>query len=319
MSVNVEGSHGMRLPTVVVSSVIRSAHQGESHGGVYLVDLESGSHRQVLDWNVSGISWEGRGADRGLRGIAFYRGQVVLAASDEVFVYDPQFRPVTSYRNRYLRHCHEICVSGDTLFAASTGFDSALVLDLRSGRFVAGFCLRRDPASRKLSFAEFDPNSDRGPAAGDTVHLNTVFFENGSLFISGLHMRQLYQLDNAGLQSFARIPLSSHNARPYREGVLLNDTAGDRVLYANLQGETIRAFPVVRYPEEALTHADLPEDHARQAFARGLCVADKDVLIAGSSPSTISVYWLGEPQRSKAVNLTMDVRNSVHGLEVWPF
>jgi hypothetical protein len=308
-----------RLPTVVVSSVVRSAHQGESHGGVYLVDLESGAHRQVVDWTRSGIDWQGRGADRGLRGIAFYRDHVLLAASDELFVYDPQFRVVHSYRNRYLKHCHEICVAGDTLFFASTGFDSVLALDLRSGSFTAGFCLRRDVARRQLVFATFDPNSDRGPPPGDTVHLNNVHYADGSLFIAGLHLRRLYRLNNGGLEKFARIPLGSHNARPYRHGVLLNDTASDRVLFATREGEALQEFPVVRYPEEVLTHRDLPKDHARQAFGRGLCVADDGLVIAGSSPSTVSVYRLGAADRMQTVNLTLDVRNSIHGLEVWLF
>jgi hypothetical protein len=73
-----------RLPIVVLSSVIRSAHQGESHGGVYLVDMASGQVEQVLDWNRAEIDWEGRGGDRGLRGIAFHGDRLFLAASDEI-------------------------------------------------------------------------------------------------------------------------------------------------------------------------------------------------------------------------------------------
>ena len=38
-----------KLPTVIATSVVRSAHQGESHGGVYLVDLETGeTSRKVV-------------------------------------------------------------------------------------------------------------------------------------------------------------------------------------------------------------------------------------------------------------------------------
>ena len=71
---------------------MRATDQGESHGGVYLVDLLSGASEQVIDWNDASISWEGRGADRGLRGIAFSGDEVYLAASDEIFVYDRAFR-----------------------------------------------------------------------------------------------------------------------------------------------------------------------------------------------------------------------------------
>src|SRR5687767_779374 len=103
----------MQLPQVIASSVIRSAHQGQSHGGVYIVDLESEQWRQVIDWDDPAINWEGRGADRGLRGIALHQGEVYLAASDEIFVYGPGFKMARSFRNRYLKHCHEICIYND--------------------------------------------------------------------------------------------------------------------------------------------------------------------------------------------------------------
>src|SRR5262245_52119288 len=110
------------LPRVVLSSVVRSSHQGESHGGVYLVDFGTRDVEQVLDWDDPSISWEGRGADRGLRGIAFRTDRVYLAASDEIFVYDSSFRMQGSFRNSYLKHCHEIAVDGDRLLATSTGY-----------------------------------------------------------------------------------------------------------------------------------------------------------------------------------------------------
>ena len=76
------------------------------------------------------IDWQGRGWDRGLRGIAFDGETVYIAASDELFAYRPDFRPLGSWRNRYLKHCHEICRHERTLFLASTGFDSVLGFDL---------------------------------------------------------------------------------------------------------------------------------------------------------------------------------------------
>ena len=116
-----------RLPRIVCSSVVRSVHQGESHGGVYLVDLAAGQSEQVLDWTDASINWEGRGGDRGLRGIAFHDGLVYLAASDEVFIYDRDFVPQGSFRNPYLHMCHEIFVEGDRLYLpAGTRHDATV-------------------------------------------------------------------------------------------------------------------------------------------------------------------------------------------------
>ena len=105
--------------------MVRGSHQGESHGGVYLVDLEAqGSHGRSSTGTRAGIDWQGRGWDRGLRGIAFDGETVYIAASDELFAYSPEFRLLGSWRNPYLKHCHEITVWERRLFLASTGFDS---------------------------------------------------------------------------------------------------------------------------------------------------------------------------------------------------
>ena len=61
----------MNLPKVICTSVIRSSHRGEAHGGCYIVDIKTEKVTQVLDWHEKTINWEG-GGDRGLRGIAFF-------------------------------------------------------------------------------------------------------------------------------------------------------------------------------------------------------------------------------------------------------
>ena len=84
----------------------------------------------MLDWTDDTIDWEGRGGDRGLRGIAFHDGQIYLAASDEIFVYDRHF--VRQGRSA-IPTC--ICATRSSSTAAgsiiaSTGFDSVLEYDL---------------------------------------------------------------------------------------------------------------------------------------------------------------------------------------------
>jgi hypothetical protein len=95
---------------LVTTSVVRGSHQGESHGGVYLVDVEQQSVRKAIDWNKTDIDWQGRGWDRGLRGIAFDGDTVYIAASDELFSYTPEFKLIDSWRSPFLKHCHEIAI-----------------------------------------------------------------------------------------------------------------------------------------------------------------------------------------------------------------
>ena len=67
---------------LVTSSVVRGSQQGESHGGVYLIDFENELVEQKLDWDTVNIDWQGRGWDRGLRGICFDDEKIYIAASD---------------------------------------------------------------------------------------------------------------------------------------------------------------------------------------------------------------------------------------------
>ena len=154
------------LPRVLCSSVIRSVHQGESHGGS--TSWTCRASRSSRSWIGPTRTSTGKGVgDRGLQGIAFHDGLVYLAASDEVFVYDRAFRRQGSFRNRYLKHCHEINVADDHLYLASTGHDSVLEFDLRAGSFSRAWMLRYGSAAKAMKrvglrprprFEPYDPN-----------------------------------------------------------------------------------------------------------------------------------------------------------------
>lgn len=320
----------LSLPVVLATSVIRSTHQGESHGGVYRVDLARSSCEQVLDWNDGTINWAGRGADRGLRGIAFYRNNVFLAASNEILEYDQKFRLIRSYTCPYLRHCHEIFLDGDNLWITSTGYDSILVLHLPSGAFTKGYTFRYGPLSKYLQKLKlpvkplvhsFDPlSTGSGPLPGDTLHINNVVKADDTVYISGTKFAKILALRQDRLAVHARVPLGTHNATPYRGGILYNDTEADQIVFQDLHERKSYAYPIRHFHPELLEMNRVPKDHARQGFGRGLCVFQDRIVIGGSSPATISAYsWRGRPEVITAVNLTMDVRNAIHGLEVWPY
>jgi len=314
------------LPTVLMTDVVRSSHQGESHGGAYLVDLAAGTFDKVLDWNDIDIDWEGRGEGRGLRGIVFHHDEIFIAASDELCVFDRSFKLVRSYRNPYLRHIHETFLEGDRLFVVSTSFNAVLEFDITSEQFVSGVWLdasepKPGPAGAKsltLTPRPFDPNSTAGPPRGDKLHFNMVWRDAGKTLVSGVRLPMMVAIDGARLVPFARIPLWTHNCHPLADGMLFNSTADDAIVLADRNGHPRRRFQIPTYDPSELEHADLPEDYARQGFGRGLCVTDDGVIVGGSSPSTVTAYDLrtGEPLAS--VRMTRDVRNCPHGLEVWP-
>ncbi len=317
------------LPTVLVTEVIRSAHQGDSHGGAFLVNLATGEARKVLDWNRIDIDWEGRGQGRGLRGIAVCPDRVYIAASDELFVFDRAFNIVKSFRSRYLRHCHEICLHGDTLYLTATAFDSVLEFDCRKERFTRAHLVRYQPRrvstplgpreELTLRVGRYDPARADGPPLADTTHLNNVALHEGSLLVCGVRLKSILAIDRAGHHDFAPVPEWTHNARPYKDGVIFNSTAEDAVCFASRAGEILKRFRIPHYPEETLLHTDLPNDFARQAFARGLVATESGLIVAGSSPSTVTAWDFDSGERLASVNFGLDVRNAPHGLAIWPF
>ena len=304
------------MTTLIATSVIRGSHQGESHGGVYLIDLDQELVAQPIDWNTTDIDWQGRGWDRGLRGIAFDQERIYIAASDELFVYSPDFERIGSYRNPYLKHCHEIFCHQRRLFLTSTGFDSILGFDLDNNVFTWGLHIVN--AGEDFRGTPFDPMDLNGPPPTNDLHLNNIHCTDRGMYISGLRTGRLLVFDGRRLTLRATLPHGVHNARPYRDGVLFNDTEADVVRFASPDAE--QAFPIPRYPPGQLTHTDLDDSRiARQAFGRGLCTVDDGVIAIGSSPSTITLHDLARNKSTKQVTLTFDLRNAIHGLEVWPY
>jgi len=308
----------VRLPKLIATSVVRGSQQGESHGGVFTVDFENQEGAQHIDWNTSNIDFEGRGADRGLRGIALDGDDIYIAASDELFCYDRDFNLVRSNKNRYLKHCHEICRMERMLFLTTTGFDSLLAFNLDTRVFEWGFHLQRQYG--KWTGHTFDLQTQTGPRPVNDFHINMVHVDASGIFLSGLHTNALLHINSKWeVTEVCDLPSGAHNARPWKDGVLFNDTASDAVRYVCRDG-TENAFKIKSYDESDIEFAGIDDSKiARQAFGRGLCLVDERFVAGGSSPSTITLYDLETIQPVGSVNLSMDIRNAIHGLEVWPF
>jgi hypothetical protein len=304
------------LPRLLVSSVVRGSRQGDSHGGLYLVDMATGHFEQVLDWNTCDINWEGRGADRGLRGIAFHGDTIFVAASDELFEFDREFRITSSWRNPYLKHCHEICIFDSHLYLTSTGHDSLLRFDLATRRFDSGIHLFANGTA--LGARVFDPHAQGGPAAGISFHINNVHVDPTGIHFSGRKLNALVRLNSKGLTALARLPQGTHNARPFRDGILFNNTEADTLDYVTPLRRI--SIPVPRFDDALLVHTQMDESGlARQAFGRGLCILDETHVAAGSSPTTIAIHDLASQCITHQLTLTRDVRNAAHGLALWPY
>ena len=304
------------MTCLIATSVVRGSNQGESHGGVYLINTDTDELLKPVDWDNMDIDWSGRGWDRGLRGIEFHDGKIYIAASDEIFVFDQAFKIVTSYRNPYLKHCHEMSIHEGHLFVVSTGYDSILGLNLETERFDWGMHV----VSTGMAFIarRFDPQSNEGPRLLNKLHLNNVFCNTGGMYISGLRSNALLRFAGKKLGVMTTLPEGVHNAQPFRDGIIFNDSAADTLRFES--PDTRKAWRVPRFADHQLTHMNMDDSSiARQGFGRGLCVVSERQLAAGSSPSTVTLYDMKEQRAQKVINISVDVRNAVHGLEVWPY
>lgn len=309
----------IKLPKFIASSVVRGSQQGESHGGVYTLDFERQEIVQQIDWNDSEIDFAGRGADRGLRGISFDDDKIFIAASDELFYYDQDFSIQKSWRNRYLHHCHEICRKDRTLFLTSTGHDCVLAFDLDQQAFVWGFHLQKQ-LGKWTGFA-FDPRSEYGPRAINEQHINMVYVDQTGIYLSGLRTQALLHINTTDntVTEVCSLPAGVHNAQPFNGGIVFNDTASDSLRVVPRNGPQ-QAFKIQRYNPADIEFSGVDDSRvARQAFGRGLCVVNERFVAGGSSPSTVTLYDLQTNQIVSSVNLTMDIRNAVHGLALWPY
>lgn len=304
------------IPKLLVSSVVRGAQPGESHGGLYLVDVEKRDVEQVVDLNTSTIDFEGRGGDRGLRGIAVIGKEIFVAGSDEIFVYDPWFRLQASYRNPYLKHCHEMSARDGKLYVTSTGFDAVVRFDLQSRQFDLAIRLNNDAGA--ISVQAFDPRQPGGPTPANKFHLNNVFVDGAGIHASGRNMPALVRLTESAVELVAGLPKGTNNAQLFRGGVIFNDTQSDAVVWRT--GEARISSRAPHYDPAVLLRADADASGiARQAFARGLCPLLDTLVAAGSSPTTVSIHDMEVGAVVASVNLSMDLRNAAHGLAVWPF
>ena len=244
---------------------------------------------------------------------------VYIASSDELFAYTPEFDLIDTFRNPYLKHCHEIAMWKRKLFLTSTGFDAILEFDLDRKRFDRGIHV----ALREAGFTSdtFDPNEHEGPGLADNLHLNSVFCDENGMYASGMRSRGMVHIDGDAVGTTVDLPPGTHNARPFRNGVIFNDTNADLLRYCGREDASEdRAMAVPRYDVRQLKHTDLDDNRiARQGFARGLCVLSDTIVAGGSSPSTVTIWDLEGNAQLSSINLTMDIRSAIHCLAVWPF
>lgn len=282
---------------LVASTVVRGSRPDAGNGGLFLIDLDARSVLQPVDLNNTKFKWKDVGRERGLRGIAFDGDTMYCAASDELYAFSSAFNLQTTWRNPYLKYCRGIAVYERKLFIVSSGCDSIIGFDLDAQKF--DWALHVKSRGFGIGAHPFDPNSDDGPIMVAKLDLRDVFCDG-----SGMYMTSepgMLRFTGNEISMAVELPPKSHNARPFRDGVLFNDSLGETLRYSGRgEGEEDRAL-------------------ATEGFARGLCVIRGSIVAGGSSPAAVSVYDVAANQRMLAVRISEEAQSSIHSIAVWPF
>lgn len=304
------------MTVIAASTIVRGSQKGERHGAIYLLDLDGQRGAQLLEWTRPDIDWSGSGGARGLRGIAFSDNRVYVAAERELLVFSPEFELLATHRSPYLGHAQGITVFENRVYMVSAGFDSLLAFDLELGRFAWGLHIANDEAGLRAS--PFDPVGTLGPSPRNRLQLQSIYADPRGLFLAGPGTLGLLHFDGNRIARLVSLPEGARDARPWRDGVLFNDTSADAVRFLTPDQNCV--FPVLDYPEEALNEPGIPDPSlARAGFARGLCVVDEQEFVSGSSPLTITLHDIETMKTLQRYNLDVDIRHSVHSLAIWPF
>jgi hypothetical protein len=304
------------MSVIAATTVIRGAQPGSSHGGVYLIDADRQRGAHLLDWTRPSIDWSGHGGSRGLRGLAFGEDRVYIAGASELFSFAPDFALLGAHSSPYLGHAQALASFEGRVYVVSAAYDSVLAFDLQSGRFDWG--LQIVDGDSGLRGVPFDPQGALGPPPSNDLRLNSLHCDSRGLFIGGGRTLGLLHFDGKRIVRLVTLPEGVHDARPWRQGVLFNDTEAEAVRFLTPDANCV--FPVPHYPEAALETGSYEDSAlARQAFARGLCVLGEGAFASGSAPLTITLHNLDAMKTTLRINLSTDTRHVVHSLAPWPF
>ncbi|MBN2669266.1 MAG: hypothetical protein JXR60_08550 [Bacteroidales bacterium] len=337
------------LPKVLASSIIRTSQENEVHGYLYLIDLENETIVKTLQWNDSDISFNGRGGQRGLRGIAFYNEHIYIGSGFKLLEFDKNLELINTYTNEYLDDIHEMEVHNEQLYLVSSGYDAVLEFDLASKSFVKGYAIDslrmqykkniiyrflnkyylnplfvfRKRTNYKLNI--FDPNKTKQIKGtsnkANRIHINTISFDKDALCMSGTLSNFQFKIVNNQLELNAVIPLVTHNVLNFDDKhIIYNSTKKEELIIASKTGTVKKRFKGISFNEDNLEYIPDQKEKAVAGWGRGLCwTEDKNIIISGTSPATIMVYDNTKNKMIKSFQISKDIRNAIHGLEIFPY
>ena len=271
--------------------------------GLFILDLEKQAAQQIPERLTSAQPDDSSLVRSGATSAAIDGNIVYLASGPGIYAFTPGFELIGSWQNRWLQGAMSLSVFERTLFVASRGYDTVLGFNLDQQEF--HWALHVDKAERGFTGRVYDPRLDDvdGPLLLDKMALTNVVATKAGMFISGENTEGLLRFDGELVTMATTLPEGARDARPFRNGIVLNDIAGGALRYASRAGDEDRA---VKIPE------------GRHASG-GLCVLSDRLVAGGAAPATLAVHDLKDSRTVLEVQLGTNPAHHISSITPWPF
>lgn len=225
----------------------------------------------------------------------FYNSKFYITLENLLIVVDQQLKIEQIHTNFYIKECECLFVSGDRLFMACSGFDSILVFDLTSENFIEGYNIRHNRTANCIYIAPFNPDSPKGPSPRNCIGLRNIFIKKNRLYFSCSKYNHLFYVEENGAIHFSTpIPSETDFVKPYKEGLLIENSAEQSIDYISMNGDRLQSF---------LIDTSLTDIH----HLKEIIITDDELIVLLFSPSTLSVYQSDKTTPVKTVNLSKQI------------
>ena len=320
---------------IICSTVVRAAKQGDIHGGLYVIDVDTEEILHHQPYTDDFVNDNERGGERGLRGIVVLDDRIIVADSGGLIELDKEtYQIVKRFRDdKIFKSVHEICYFDDSIWVTSTAYDSIARVDLDFN--LSGFweVVGENKEDYKALMELREINPGEAPEE-DNFHINSISSNDNRLVFGGLitHLYDFYSMEVViPMPMIERSRSFQHNFYEYPGFYTVNLTTfgylgiinSDDSVHTmpnsfNNESTSIERtllktrFVVLPKAKKIKYHAD---DIAKANWNRGLA-RHEDLLFVGSSPARIIVFNMKDGKIEKIIQLEEDIRHCIHGLEI---
>ena len=268
---------------------------GEHHGGLLLINLGTRLVERKFEYAEPSASLRTRPQHLGLRGVASHEGHIYLAASDRLFKLSSDFREIGAWENAYLMHAGEVEVRAPHAFVVSSDHDSILGFNLKREAF--DWALHVDLRGHAFRGRIYDPQESDGPLRLGKLGLNDIHVNEHGMYMSGERSHGMLHFNGRAVRMAAELPGGAVNARPFRDGVLFNESDSGCLRYSG--------------------RGDGREDRALRlssARTRGLCALSESLVAVGTCPAGLAVFDLARNEEVMRLRISEDPDVAIQSL-----